>query len=674
MSLEAQTALLAAILSLTLGVNLVFRRRGDSVAVWYAAFTGNLFLWWVALFLAHLQPTSTWLTLMLICNAALPISSLGFYRRLLVLGGDTSRASWRSWRVAIAFSLFALIFPFVAPFFSRTSLFTVELFSRVMLLAAMGLGLYFVFRRTRLTPSRVEAVRLLYVFIGGVITSFLLISDLFTRAGLGDVLAAVYLYLLSQTILRQRLLEIKEILGKMAALGIEAAMIAAMYTTLTSPAWLAEDLGLFALNGLVAAVVFLLLVDLIRERVDEWVSRQLFRETVRLEKEIVELTKHLARVIEPQEMANQIVTALERTDRATHATVYVVDARGMTRLQKLGPEAQLLLNDPAARPVLDRISRGEVLLTDVIDTRRDNIERGVSFSDKENLLQLSELSRALRGLEAGVVVPFFRDRRLLGCLILRDDRLKEAYSREELQMLRDLAAQAALIIENSQLYAQQKQRDRLAAIGEMSAGLAHEVRNPLGAIKGAAQLVQNSQELSQTKEFLQIIVEEVDRLDAVVGKFLDYARPLHPSLQPIDITQVIKRSAALLGELSHEVELETDFEEPLPTCQGDPELLTQVFLNLLQNACQAMNGQGKLGISVKTSEAQKLLICRVEDTGPGISPETLVNLFVPFFTTKERGTGLGLAISQRIIEKHGGIISARSVPGQGATFLVKLPY
>lgn len=675
MSLQAQTALLAAVLSLTLGTTLLLRRRGDAIAVWYATLTGNLFLWWSATFGLHLQTDNPWLTLVLFTSAALPITSLGFYRRLLALGGDTSQASWKSWRVAIGLSIFAVVFPFVAPFFPLSSLGAIELFARLIFCSALGLGLYFVFRRTRRTTSRIEAVRLLYVFFGGVISGALVLSDLVTGLGVGDVITAVYLYLLSQTILRQRLLELKEILGKMASLGIEAAILAAIYTGLTSPAWLSEDLGLFALNGLVAAVVFLLLVDLIRERVEDWISRQLFRETARFEKEVVELTKRLTRFIEPLEMAQQMIQALERTDRATHAAVYILDAKGtgVTRLSKLGPEPQLSPSDPAVRPLFKELSHGEVLLADVAETQLDNLTRGVTPSNPERLEQLKALLRALRGLEAGVAVPFFREGRLLGFLTLRDERLREAYSREELQMLKELASQAALTIENSELYEQSKQRDRLAAMGEMGAGLAHEIRNPLGAIKGAAQLVQTAGDLSQTKEFLQVIVEEVNRLDTIVGKFLNFSRPLHPSMQEIDLRQVLRRSASLLGDVAQGIELEFDFEDEIPNIQGDPELLTQVFLNLMQNACQAMSGQGRLGVSLESSSQQKKLICRIEDTGPGITPETLKNLFVPFFTTKQGGTGLGLAISQGIVQRHGGNISARSVPGQGATFTVKLP-
>jgi signal transduction histidine kinase len=457
----------------------------------------------------------------------------------------------------------------------------------------------------------------------------------------------------------------------MASLGIEAAFLTAIFGALAIPALITGELGSFALSGIVASVVVLLLIDPARDRIEDWVTRRIFQEKARFTAEIAPLLRDLGRNIEPAAMAGRLLTSLERTDRATHAAVYAVDESGgrLTRIGKIGPVGTLSPDDPAVRPVLARLTAGEVLLTDVVETKlRERELRG-----RGDAAELGALLMALHGLEIGVAVPFVLDGQLLGFLSVRDERRREAYSREEIELLRQVAAQATLVIENSRLYERVKQRDRLAALGEMSAGLAHEIRNPLGAIKGAAQLVITSPDLPSAQEFLQIIVEEVDRLGAVVGEFLDYARPLRISPQPVDLGQVMKRSVALLGDLARGIEIELDLDDDLPNVPGDPELLTQVFLNLAQNACQAMNGAGRLGLSASLAENASLVVCRVEDTGPGIPPEVLGNLFVPFFTTKEKGTGLGLAISQRIIERHSGVISARSLPGQGAAFVVRLP-
>ncbi len=244
-----------------------------------------------------------------------------------------------------------------------------------------------------------------------------------------------------------------------------------------------------------------------------------------------------------------------------------------------------------------------------------------------------------------------------------------------------------------------KERDRLAALGQMAAGLAHEIRNPLGSIKGAAQFLQPQRgrigrqiarsrqgsrpaEQSDQSEFLDIIVEEVNRLNKIVSQFLDYARPYRGEQRPLEVADVAQEDAAAprQGARRAAVEIVTSFAERLPPVRADAEQLLQVFLNLSLNALQAMPPQaGRLLISTglrratRRGAAAAFLEVRFRDTGVGIPPGDLKNLFIPFFTTKDKGTGLGLPISQRIIENHGGTIEVRSQPGEGATFTVLLP-
>jgi signal transduction histidine kinase len=217
----------------------------------------------------------------------------------------------------------------------------------------------------------------------------------------------------------------------------------------------------------------------------------------------------------------------------------------------------------------------------------------------------------------------------------------------------------------------------------MAAGLAHEIRNPLGSIKGAAQLLQPgaAHPPDNTREFLDIIVEEVNRLNKIVSQFLDYARPYRGEQRPLEVNDVVKKTLALLNKEQggHNVEIVTSYADGLPPVRADAEQLLQVFLNLSLNALQAMAQGGRLLVSTSLRRATRrgaaaaFFEVRFRDTGVGIPPGDQRNLFIPFFTTKEKGTGLGLPISQRIIENHGGTIEVRSQPGEGATFTVLLP-
>ena len=274
---------------------------------------------------------------------------------------------------------------------------------------------------------------------------------------------------------------------------------------------------------------------------------------------------------------------------------------------------------------------------------------------------------------------------MVGFLACWDERVTEAFASDEIAALLEVSDRCALVIENSKLYHQMKERDRLAALGEMSAGLAHEIRNPLAAIKGAIQYLDPSKLPEDDREFLEIIAEEVNRLNTVVSQFLDYSRPLRSSLAPTDVNEVLARTFKLLqAEVPEGVTLELELAEWVPRVQADAEQLKQVFLNLALNAFQAMPRGGRLTVGTLVARDElafwregnrrsDVVEIRFRDSGPGIPEEARDSIFVPFYTTKEKGTGLGLAICQRIVKAHGGSIVARSPPGDGAEFLVSLP-
>jgi signal transduction histidine kinase len=244
-----------------------------------------------------------------------------------------------------------------------------------------------------------------------------------------------------------------------------------------------------------------------------------------------------------------------------------------------------------------------------------------------------------------------------------------------------LGTQIGVIVENSRRYLHMQTRARLAALGQMAAGLAHEVKNPLGAIKGAAQLLSepgNGRAPDKTSlEFINIILEEVDRLDRVVCSVLSYGRPQKGEPGLIDVNAVIERTLRLLSsERQIDAEYVTQLGKDLPHVQGDAEQLHQVLLNLIRNACQATQGPGSVRIESRARLSEKAtprVEIAISDDGPGIPPEVRANLFVPFFTTRHEGTGLGLAISERIVQEMGGRIDVFSQAGQGSTFTVRLP-
>jgi two-component system, NtrC family, sensor histidine kinase HydH len=216
--------------------------------------------------------------------------------------------------------------------------------------------------------------------------------------------------------------------------------------------------------------------------------------------------------------------------------------------------------------------------------------------------------------------------------------------------------------------------DRHASLGQMSAAIVHEIRNPLGAIRGAAEALESVVPRGHNKaEFLQIIGQEVERLNGLVTDFLQFARPRPPEMLAAPPREVIESVVRLTQKQAAQsgVAIEVRVAENLPTVMMDIEQIRQVLLNLILNAVEAMPQGGNLLIAAE-SEGDELVL-RVRDTGRGIAPEVRDKLFSPFVTTKARGTGLGLAISHRLVKQHHGSISAADAPDGGAVFTVRLP-
>ncbi len=218
--------------------------------------------------------------------------------------------------------------------------------------------------------------------------------------------------------------------------------------------------------------------------------------------------------------------------------------------------------------------------------------------------------------------------------------------------------------------------ERLAGLGQMAAGIAHEVRNPLGSIKGLAQYFSRKfADEPDEKKYAEAIINETDRLNRVVSELLDFARPHEPDWRECTITAILDHALRLVQAdlTARSIRVERSGEEQVPGLQADPDLLAQAFMNLFLNAAEAMEDGGVLTIQCSVAEQGEALIIAVEDNGKGIPQHALGDIFNPFFTLKKSGTGLGLALVHRIVDNHGGSIDVSSVEGRGTRFIIKLP-
>lgn len=216
-------------------------------------------------------------------------------------------------------------------------------------------------------------------------------------------------------------------------------------------------------------------------------------------------------------------------------------------------------------------------------------------------------------------------------------------------------------------------RDRLDMMGTIASGLAHEIRNPLGGIRGAAQMVERELDNAEAKEYTQIILSEVDRLNDLIGELLNFSKPKKKKKGNVNLHKILREILQLYREKmkSQKIELIQEFDPSLPPVYGHGPSLKQAFLNIIKNAIEAMPQGGELRVTTQfllPSGTSPMAQITIKDSGHGISKEHQKDLFAPFFTTKRDGTGLGLMMVQRILKEHGGSLKLESKPKKGTAF------
>jgi signal transduction histidine kinase len=702
--IRTQAALLAAIVTLALAIAALLRDNRSRVFTLFALFSADLFLFSLAVFFVR-WPESFglvwWERLAVASGALIPAAALAFFLEFL---GVARRPARRARNAMLAGSLTGLAVAVTPLVHVKPAKVVVA----VYVVGGLAAVLSVLWGKMVGSQTRVERARLLYLFIGALVAVVLSTADMIPRfglpypaEGLGSISITIFMFFLSQTLQRHRLLDLHEFLGKIVVVTSLGLVLVMIYGGLVS--WVGDRPELFYFNTIVASFVILSLFEPLREKVEEWVVATLFHERYELVRQLEALRDRIGNVIDPAGLAAVVLDGLVDTRRVTHCSLWLVadDRPGYRLLDFRGPPPVPFLEPATGRALLAASSSGQkAILLENIDRRVAELRtllppgptehesrsgRGAPAAIAEELKRLSDARAVMATMRAGITMPLLAGDRVVGFLACWDERVQEAFASDEIATLLEVADRCALVIENSKLYQQMKEKDRLAALGEMSAGLAHEIRNPLAAIKGAVQYLDPGKLPAEDREFLQIMIEEVDRLNGVVTQFLDYSRPLKSSMAPTLVNDVLEKTFRLLQpETPANVSVDLDLADWLPRVQADAEQLKQVFLNMALNAFQAMPDGGRLHVSTRLardelafwregSRRADVVEIRFRDTGPGVPEAARDSIFVPFYTTKQKGTGLGLAICQRIVKAHHGSIVVRSQQDEGAEFLVSLP-
>jgi two-component system, NtrC family, sensor histidine kinase HydH len=626
----------------------------------------------------------------IVCAAALPYLAHRLFDAMLA--PDPPRGSRRLGRVVLVATVMSvLVMVAVGPD---------HLWVRVLLfgnmVACLGAVLVSLYRHSKLSPRRLFRRRASYPFILGAAACVATVADCFSLVWepsrqappFGAVLSVAFLFALREAIHSERLPGMWELVGRVGVailLGFVIFLISQVLSKVLGARFHPTYVDL------VLGITVCSLFDTIRAQLEaqtRWL--RFFIEPSGLEASADLLGRRLLHVLTTEEMSVIVMDTLHASRRLTGAGLFLRDPddTGFERIATLGSPMPSRIEVTTARPLLDRLSTGPLSLDEIEREVRARRDAGVAAEPRDEAVLTA--ATVLGGSRSRVVAGI-RDEAgdLVGLLVMVDERAGGAFSLEETLAIGKIAGQMGVVIESSRAYAEMKQHDRLAVIGQMTAGLAHEIRNPLGSIRGAAQLLvrlgSDPGGAEEASKFLGVIVEEVDRLARVLDSVLDLA-PQKPTVAPIDVNAVVRRTLQVLSaEPGHEdLEVRETLDPGLPRVEIDPEQLQQVLLNLLRNSAQATEGRGKVAVSTAVRVTRtswkgaprlpdSLVELKVTDNGPGISRKVIEKLFVPFFTTKKKGTGLGLAVSQKIVQEARGRIEVRSHEGEGTSFVVLLP-
>lgn len=688
--MNALIYLLSATLIVVFGVRIWRGDRSDLTRQAYSGLAGLLGIGYLCFALYLITEITAIRYVFQLIGVLVPAAAMTLLHRLLG-GGPRSALGVQLWRVGGALALLAAPLltglPLLMPNFPVPA---VELPLGVWTFSGLSLCITWLARRFRNTDDEIHRVRIGYLIIlmtaavtlsgiegvariSGRIMSVEGISPQGLFPPVGAVLGAWLLFLLSRVVELDRLIDIQETLSRVVTLAAAGALLLTASVIVdgfaTSP--LHADFQLF-----LVIVVFLFVFPDLRAYIDFWVGHQVNRQGRRLEITLNEIDRALAKIITLQDLESELLGRLHASGRVPMTSLYLWD-QGIYRLTlERGVSSRPLMRTIADRPFTDGFREEE--RDYMLQTLQRRVQRKLPGHEEDDAR-----IRTLSAMDAQITLPIQSGGLILGWLNLRADALSGGFSSEELRRLHIIVDRTAVVLENLRGFDQLKEQHRLAALGTMSAGLAHEIRNPLAGIKGAAQYLQGDVTREELHDFVSLIVEETDRLNVVVSQFLAYARPFEVHTEPLDARELIQRSLELVRAEGHSdtVTFSLEAEDELPTVPLDGDRFQQVLLNLLHNALHAINGDGAITITLRSGRlrqrggrGRQALIIDVADDGPGIRPADLEKLFIPFFTTRQSGTGLGLAISRRLVEAHSGEIDVRSKLGQGSVFTIRFPF
>lgn len=560
----------------------------------------------------------------------------------------------------------------------------------VFLATLLGLGAraLFAYRRA-VSEQRLKVNQINYVIVSTIIYSVAAIDFLANYGArfypLGMLFTNLHVAIIAYAVVQYRLLDINVALKRSLISGlILATLLFPCYViVIASQQFAFGSISFtFSLLTLGLLVVAAFLFPRFRFIGEDALERALFKKNTDHREALLKSSREMVSVVDINELSERLVRGTSRAVDSDKAALYLYDAAKsrFSLSSVVGIDNPRHFSDPV-------LGRNDALVRALSQSRECFVREELAMTQGDN--DKAQAAERMIQLGAEVAVPIMSKNKLAGILNLGRKGDGQIYSNEDLEFLSTLANQAAIAIDNARLYENLKQSqltlrraDRLSSLGMLTAGLAHEIRNPLVAIRTFTQLLPERYDDPEFREVFQgLALKEVDRICGLINDLLSFARPSRPNMAEENLNEVVDGVARILESQAkdRDVTIAREFSTDLPRAWIDREQLKQVFMNLILNAIQAMREGGSLVIATRLSSdgddnaSHPCVQVEVRDTGIGIPQENLEHIFDPFFTNKDGGSGLGLSISNQIIEEHGGRILVKSRIKEGTSFFVNLP-
>ena len=530
------------------------------------------------------------------------------------------------------------------------------------------------------------------VFIGSVTgsTNFLYIFNVELPLWFPFITYGVILFALvtTYTIVKYRLMDISVVIKRTVVYGAIYSLSVAIFALLTIflGQWLVY--GHMDRRFYLLSMLSILIITLILRPLDNLLSRltdkYLFRKKYEYQKTLKDASQGMTRITNLPKLLNLFVRTILNSVQVTHVTIFLLDreksqyvavaSRGRDRVP-LG-----FIRNNASSQLIVKLTTGKESL--VYEEIVSQLKRDPKLN-ADIKSGLESIAKEMQDLNASVCIPSFIENKMMGFLMLGEKLSGDMYTQEDLDLFSTLANQAALAIENAQSYEELKdtrdqllQSERLATIGKFANEVAHEIKNPLQAIKTFVEYAPIKRDDKKFIEnFSRVAGGEIERINAFVKQLVGFSKPKPLNFQPVDINQLLDATTLLL---------ENDFKKKRISVKrkyfkqdilflADKNQIKQIFLNLLLNSIEAMDERKTNQLSIETMPDSNKITVKITDTGCGISKEEMHHLFEPFFSTKQSGAGLGLTIVKNIVENHNGEILVKSSLEEGTEFTLKFP-